>query len=189
MSNPQRAFTLIELLIVVAIIAILAAIAIPNFLEAQARSKISRSMTDMRTIATALEAYRVDSNVYPPPTSLQIGGLVALSTPVAYVSSVPKDPFGMDPPGYILYTYYQNAYVYGALRTQLEDGSDITHATGRRSYVLAARRGCQWSLAGRGPDRRLEPDGIGYPDFHLYDTTYDATNGTISRGDIERFGT
>src|SRR2546423_6115141 len=59
-------FTLIELLIVVAIIAILAAIAVPNFLEAQTRSKVARTKADMRTIATALESYRVDNNKYAP---------------------------------------------------------------------------------------------------------------------------
>jgi prepilin-type N-terminal cleavage/methylation domain-containing protein len=55
-----RGFTLIELLIVVAIIAILDAIAVPNFLEAQLRAKVSRAKSDMRSVATALEAYRVD---------------------------------------------------------------------------------------------------------------------------------
>ena len=59
-----RAFTLIELLIVVAIIAILAAIAVPNFLEAQTRSKVSRSKADIRTQAIAMEAYFVDHNSY-----------------------------------------------------------------------------------------------------------------------------
>ncbi len=58
-------FTLIELLIVVAIIAILAAIAVPNFLEAQTRAKVSRVKADVRSIATALEAYRIDQNLYP----------------------------------------------------------------------------------------------------------------------------
>ena len=60
--SVQRGFTLIELLIVVAIIAILAAIAVPNFLEAQVRAKVSRSKTDMRSTATALESYRVDAD-------------------------------------------------------------------------------------------------------------------------------
>ncbi len=61
----RRAFTLIELLIVVAIIAILAAVAVPNFLEAQVRAKIARVKTDMRTLGTALESYRVDNTGYP----------------------------------------------------------------------------------------------------------------------------
>ncbi|MBI1783572.1 prepilin-type N-terminal cleavage/methylation domain-containing protein [Candidatus Sumerlaeota bacterium] len=60
-----QAFTLIELLIVVAIIAILAAIAVPNFLEAQVRAKVSRVKADMRSIATAIESYRVDNGEYP----------------------------------------------------------------------------------------------------------------------------
>ncbi len=62
-ANPSRiqsrGFTLIELLIVVLIIAILAAIAVPNFLEFQTRSKVSRAVSDMRSIATAVEAYMV----------------------------------------------------------------------------------------------------------------------------------
>lgn len=61
----KKGFTLIELLIVVAIIAILAAIAVPNFLEAQVRAKVSRAQADMRTIATCIESYAVDNNVYP----------------------------------------------------------------------------------------------------------------------------
>src|SRR5690349_21241619 len=61
----KSAFTLIELLIVVAIIAILAAIAVPNLLDAQARSKVSRCYSDMRTVAFALQAYATDNNKYP----------------------------------------------------------------------------------------------------------------------------
>ena len=63
--KDKAAFTLIELLIVVAIIAILAAIAVPNFLEAQVRSKVAVVYSDFRTVKTALESYRVDYNNYP----------------------------------------------------------------------------------------------------------------------------
>ena len=65
--EQHKAFTLIELLIVVAIITILAAIAVPNFLEAQTRSKVSRLMTDIRSIVVAMETYRVDNNRHLNP--------------------------------------------------------------------------------------------------------------------------
>ena len=63
-NRNQKGFTLIELLIVVAIIGILAAIAIPNLLTAMQRSKQKRTMADMRSIATAWEAYATDNNSY-----------------------------------------------------------------------------------------------------------------------------
>src|SRR5512138_2972355 len=99
-----KAFTLIELLIVVAIIAILAAIAVPNFLEAQIRSKVSRVKADMRSVATAMEAYTTDFNRYPPDyqyalivTTRDLNSylprLIVLSTPVAYMSAIPEDAF------------------------------------------------------------------------------------------------
>ena len=43
----------------------LAAIALPNFLEAQVRSKVSRVKNDLRTVAVALESYRLDNTAYP----------------------------------------------------------------------------------------------------------------------------
>lgn len=61
-----KGFTLIELLIVVAIIAILAAIAVPNFLEARVRATVSRVKADQRTYSTAIQAYAVDWNQFPP---------------------------------------------------------------------------------------------------------------------------
>ena len=63
--RKNRGFTLIELLIVVAIIGIIAAIAIPNLLNAINRGRQKRTMADIRTIGTAVEAYAVDKSFYP----------------------------------------------------------------------------------------------------------------------------
>ncbi len=92
-----KAFTLIELLIVVAIIGILAAIAVPNFLNAQIRAKVARTKGDLRAIGLALESYRVDQNNYPlgsrgPDLTRD---LRELTTPISYISHVNMlDPFG-----------------------------------------------------------------------------------------------
>jgi prepilin-type N-terminal cleavage/methylation domain-containing protein len=101
--RDRKAFTLIELLIVVAIIAILAAIAVPNFLEAQMRSKISRVKADQRSIAMALEAYAVDNiNKYPNMHTVLSGtweyvgwgyAQRKLTTPIAYMTTVLADTF------------------------------------------------------------------------------------------------
>ena len=65
----KKAFTLIELLIVVAIIAILSAIAVPNFLEAQTLAKVSRVKSDFRILNLAFHAFFVDHNDFPPDIS------------------------------------------------------------------------------------------------------------------------
>ncbi len=87
-----KAFTLIELLIVVAIIGILAAIAVPNFLQAQIRAKIARVYADHRSLATAENMYRMDNNTFHFHRH-SLWQHVPLTSPVAYMNFWPIDPF------------------------------------------------------------------------------------------------
>src|SRR3954465_14593412 len=61
--NKRRGgFTLVEIMIVVAIIALLAAIAVPGFLRARKRSQASRILNDLRMIDSAVDQYAIETN-------------------------------------------------------------------------------------------------------------------------------
>jgi type IV pilus assembly protein PilA len=64
MRNNEKGFTLIELMIVVAIIGILAAIAIPNFLNYQLKSKTAEAKVNLGAIATSQESWRAENDSY-----------------------------------------------------------------------------------------------------------------------------
>jgi prepilin-type N-terminal cleavage/methylation domain-containing protein len=205
----KRCFTLIELLIVVAIIAILAAIAVPNFLEAQTRSKIARISSDMRTAATGLEAYYVDHNKYPFDHRNDRGrGLVTghffnyvsmISTPVAYLTSgnLPDPFYSPDDQveiGQKVTSFRYFNYGYGQGSTNWGDTIDgsrhpVNVYAGRD--ILPTPGYC---LRSYGPDRQNQNSEwlIGGPHVPMnggllgVNAIYDATNGTISLGDLTR---
>ncbi|MDQ2868071.1 MAG: prepilin-type N-terminal cleavage/methylation domain-containing protein [Verrucomicrobiota bacterium] len=62
LNNRRGGFTLVEIMIVVAIIALLAAIAVPGFLRARKRSQASRILNDLRMIDAAVDQYAIESN-------------------------------------------------------------------------------------------------------------------------------
>jgi len=182
-KEKRNGFTLIELLIVVAIIAILAMIAVPNFLEAQTRAKVSRVKSDLRTIATALEAYRVDNNSVPCWDSWVGSNKIdrpgqfwrALTTPVAYMTSLLRDPFvnwsiRAMPGSYsaALDVWYQVAV--GTIGT--------TDSNGKPSDL--------WVATSFGPDFSDNIGSLGSYPYCDHACPYDPTNGTVSRGDIDR---
>jgi len=65
----ERGFTLIEMMIVVAIIAILVAILVPNFMRARAQAQTAACEANLKEIATALELYQTDHEQYPDAPS------------------------------------------------------------------------------------------------------------------------
>ena len=62
LNRRRGGFTLVEIMIVVAIIALLAAIAVPNFLRARKRSQATRVLEDLRMIDSAIDQYAIETN-------------------------------------------------------------------------------------------------------------------------------
>jgi len=184
-------FTLVELLIVVAIIAVLAAIAVPNFLEATVRAKIARAYADLRSCGQALEAYQLDQSAYPTMLVPGFAGGIAslsgsdlkwwyvpnaLSTPIAYLSSADMwCPFGgnWDKANYFPDLIWHR-YGYENIPELIEKAKKFPIL--QKRYVLEA---IEWSGAWRlecvGPDRAWNPS-----------VRYDATNGTVPDLELDR---
>ncbi len=110
-DNP-RGFTLIEIMIVIAIIGILAAIAIPNYLSYREKSKCGRALLELRSIETSLLVWAVDTGMWPhkrPVGDVSGNEVWDLNSPSAglvatnggypgwngpYLANVPRDPWG-----------------------------------------------------------------------------------------------
>lgn len=90
MLRRKRGFTLIELMIAIAIIAVLAAILVPNFKRARARSQLSACVSMCKSTATALEMYAVDNDGRFPIGS-GLSGMAAL-TSGNYLKRLPTCP-------------------------------------------------------------------------------------------------
>ena len=77
MKRRKKGFTLIELMIVIAIIAILAAVLVPNFMRAREASRLTACKSNLKNISTSIETYSNDfDGVYPTEAAGPIGTLV-----------------------------------------------------------------------------------------------------------------
>ncbi len=105
-NRPRRdgavGVTLIEMMIVLVIIGIIAALIVPNVIGRPDQARVAVANTDLRTIAASLEMYRLDNRTYPTGSQ----GLQALTVPPAeapvpvnwvaggYLPNLPADPWG-----------------------------------------------------------------------------------------------
>lgn len=104
MQTRHQGFSLIEVLVVVVIISILAAVVVPRIMDEPDRARVVRAEQDIRALVTALNLYRLDNAIYP--TTEQ--GLSALVEPPrgqpqprnwkagGYIDQLPLDPWGRE---------------------------------------------------------------------------------------------
>src|SRR5438876_110920 len=99
MKNARSAFTLIELLLVMVILVVLAAVVVPKFTSRSEQARVTAATTDISNLETALDAFEVDNGRYPSNEE----GLAALVSPPAGLQNwhgpyikrgVPNDPWG-----------------------------------------------------------------------------------------------
>lgn len=192
--KPIQAFTLIELLIVVAILGILAAIAVPNFKNALTRAKIAQVLGDMKTLETAVEAYRFENNAYSPPyydpnnyaDTFSPNQILWywMTTPIRYLASIPSDPFvdSDNPPA-----QYQAGWGYAY------DFYSTTYTN--EGFPIPCLWGHSWRISSWGPNRLLDYAGCRASHGERarcvngsVSYQYKSSNGIHSSGDIIRVG-
>ncbi len=100
-AQRHTGFTLLELMIVIAILAVLGSLVVVNVLPNKDKADIQKAQTDIATISAALNMYRLDNNDYPDSNT----GLIALTQasegasnfqPGGYIQKLSKDPWGND---------------------------------------------------------------------------------------------
>ena len=195
-------FTVIELLIVIVIISIIAAIAVPNLMSANIRAKVSGVKADMGSIAIALEDYKIDDpgRDYPiePPTpyghdeiavlgrafddpsdALGLGKLVYpldASEPT-YLKRIAGDPFNND-----------------GVEDWKEDNTKHNHHysyyTVDKDRNTSTSEAKYWALVSYGPDKNLDITNYSQAKAAVDSGTnlYDPDNGINSDGDIVIIG-
>ena len=145
-SKMKRGFTLVELLIVIAVIAILIGIALPSFKGMQDEGNIAKAKAELRTIQTAVESYYINNGSYPTDAPAWQSALTGASPTI--IGAVLTDPFSSTNAEYqLVYSSNGNYYaVYSvgtsgsASVTAVSDAGDVTESASTCIYVSNGER-------------------------------------------------
>lgn len=199
----KEGFTMIELLIVIAIITVITAIAVPNLISANVKAKVKGIKAEMGSIAIALEDYRMDEGDYPiDPEHTGSGyGADVIAKPNIDIDD-PTDAIGL---GQLVFPMgaIDSVYLYRIPDDPFNDGGEeewngtsgahdnhYSYFTADASGAASSSEAKYWALVSYGPDKDL--DITSYSDARdAYDNgtdLYDPDSGITSNGDIVIIG-
>ena len=124
--QSEQGFTLVELLVVLAIIGLLTTVVVINVLPMQGRAQVQKAQADIALIEQGLEFWRIDTGRYPTPEE----GLAVLAAPGpmgAKLKNLPNDPWGK-PYGYAVPGAHGQPYVVYSLGADGAEGGDGENA-------------------------------------------------------------
>ncbi len=192
-------FTLLELLVVVAIISLLAALVLPVLRTARIKANVARAHADLRSIATSIETYRLDRGAYPIARAFCAGGGMKVDDynecppellSLGYLGAFPEDIFNKGraykyiAPGL---GYANNILTLLAIwvpkKFPRDDGSDVPYFNSKNSPVKWAI----WSVGPSGPKPFWRSEELHYPVPRR--NWYNFKNGAESEGVIVHLST
>jgi len=138
-TNKRKAFTLLELLVVIAMIGILISLGVASFSNAQRKARDSRRREDIKAVQNGLEQYYADHNGSYPVVSVNFGTVINNAGTAYFPAGAPVDPKNVSPNVYSINATL-TAYCVCAL---LE-----TTGTGNASALPGALGTCTYSAGG-----------------------------------------
>jgi len=144
-QRKNRSFTLIELMIIIAILGVLAALISGNFITSLKKGRDARRKADLEQIQRALEMYYEDNRSYP--TSLNFGGQLCHPNGCdvkVYMQKIPTDPVSGN--NYVYISTGQTYQLYSCIENQLDRGPGVNPTGYSQSCGIGICSRCKYAI-------------------------------------------